>query len=100
MLLNFLSAKMPLTKTFTRLPNGEIDKSAYPLVRNFTSHEAEVHTPKDFHDALVAHAAHGHCLLKGRLKRTLVNEPRAGTTDPLESAKITVSMRSRAWKSP
>lgn len=85
MLLNFLSAKMPLTKTFTRLPNGEIDKSAYPLVRNFTSHEVAVHTPKDFHDALVAQASHGHCLLKGRLKRTLVNEPRAGTTDPLEA---------------
>lgn len=85
MLLNFLSAKMPLTKTFTSLPNGEVDKSAYPLVRNFTSHEAEVHTPEDFYKLLVAHAAHGHCLLKGRLKQTLINEPRAGMTDPIEA---------------
>jgi hypothetical protein len=85
MLLNFLSAKVPLTKTFSRLANGELDKSAYPLVRNFTSHEAEVRTPHDFYDALLAHSVHGHCLLKGRLKRQLVGEPRGGTTDPLEA---------------
>lgn len=81
----FLSAKVPLTKSFSRLPSGAIDKSAYPLVKNFTSHEREITTPAEFCEAIKQHAANGHCLLKGKLMRPLVNESRAGATNPLDS---------------
>jgi nucleoside 2-deoxyribosyltransferase len=87
MRLFFLSAAVPLTKSFARLPTGEIEKSAYPLVKNFTSHEETVDNPKMFHAALMQHAAFGHCLLKGQLKRPLVGESRAGTTSPLEPTR-------------
>jgi len=84
MRLFFLAAGLPLTKTFNRLPTGEIEKSAYPLVKNFTSFETNVDNPQMFHVALTAHAERGHCLLKGTLKRALNEEPRAGTTAPLD----------------
>lgn len=87
MRLFFLSAAVPLTKSFARLPTGEIEKSAYPLVKQFTSHEEQIDGPKMFHAALVEHAAFGHCLLKGLLKRPLIAESRAGTTAPLEPTR-------------
>lgn len=83
MRLHFLAAGVPLTKTFQRLPNGHIDKSAYPNVKNFSSIEIEVNTPDEFHAALNANAERGHCLLKGLLTRTLSNESRAGTTNSI-----------------
>lgn len=87
MQIHFLSAKVPLTKTFTRLPSGAIDKSAYPLVKNFTSHDEEIHTPEDFCAAITAHAAQGHSLLKGKLNRALNHESRAGSTNPLDPTR-------------
>lgn len=87
MQIYFLSAKVPLTKTFSRLPSGAIDKSAYPLVKNFTSHEEEVTTPEEFHRVLTTHAARGHSLLKGKLNRTLEGESRAGSTNPLDPTR-------------
>lgn len=81
----FLAAGLPLTKTFTRLPTGEIEKSAYPLVKNFTSFEEWADGPPAFHAALLRHAALGHCLLKGLVKRALVEESRAGSTQPLDT---------------
>lgn len=84
MRLFFLAAPVPLTKSFSRLPTGEIEKSAYPLVKQFTSYEETIDAPLAFHAAMVQHAVFGRCLLKGRLKRALVEESRAGSTAPLE----------------
>lgn len=80
----FLAAGSPLTKTFSRQPDGSIEKSAYPLVKNFTSTEMEVATPDDFFLAIRDKAAQGQCLLKGLLSRPLTNESRAGTTSSLD----------------
>jgi hypothetical protein len=74
----FLEAKVPLTKTFR--PDGTSDQ--YPLISKFTSTEVSVETIEQFYDALVEHSQKGHCLLKGALSRPLVNESRAGSTDP------------------
>jgi hypothetical protein len=74
----FLEAKVPLTKTFR--PDGTSDQ--YPLISKFTSSEVSVASIEDLYDALVAHSQKGHCLLKGALSRPLVNESRAGATDP------------------
>lgn len=79
----FLEADRPLTKTFT-LQNGTIDKSSYPIVRDFTSHEEDVESIEDFYNAITRHAELGHCLLKGQLSRRLDNESRAGTTSNLD----------------
>jgi len=76
----FLSADVPLTKTYRR-KNKQIEKSSYPLVSNFTSYAAKINNLGDFFTALTDHAGLGHCLLKGELNRPLVHEPRAGSTD-------------------
>jgi len=78
--LHFLSASVPLTKTIEKLPDGTVLKSPYPNVYNVTSHEEQITDIADFHAAITKHAALGHCLVKGNLTRTLVNESRAGST--------------------
>lgn len=85
--LFFLSAKVPLTKTFTRAASGDIEKSPYPLVKNFTSHSETVTNADQFFAAVHKHAAQGHCLLKGRLHRALVEESRAGSTNALDQTE-------------
>src|SRR5687767_5944926 len=82
--LFFLSAKVPLTKTFTRASNGDIEKSPYPLIKKFTSHQETVETPEDFYAAVQKHALQGHCILKGQLHRPLIDESRAGSTNALD----------------
>ena len=86
MLLNFIEAAdgTPLTKTFFLDGNGKVGTKPYPFVRNFNSHNEEVNSLEEFHDALVKHAQLGRCLVKGRLKTELVNQPRAGETDSYE----------------
>lgn len=79
MKLHFLEASVPLTKTFRRA-GGELTKSSYPLVTDFTSHEVIAADLKAFESALKQHAAQGHCLLKGKLTKPLVEESRAGST--------------------
>lgn len=79
--LNFLSAQKPLTKKFTKLPNGEVEKTSYLNAYEVTSYEEPVHSLDDFYVELRKHADLGHCLLKGQLTRPLVNESRAGSTD-------------------
>lgn len=80
MLVNFLQAPIPLTKSFINLGRAGIEKSPYPNVYAVTSHEEQVTSLNDFHACLNAHAAAGHCLLKGTVGRPLVNESRAGST--------------------
>lgn len=74
--INFLGADLPLTKSVY----ADGSKDAYPLVKNFTSYEEKVKDIKALHAVITAHGDLGHCLLKGKLVRPLVNEPRAGTT--------------------
>lgn len=77
----FLAADTPLTKAFTVLKDGTVEKSSYPLVRNFTSHRHDVNGVEALYKALQQHAPKGHCLLKGTLQKALKNESRAGSTD-------------------
>lgn len=79
--LTFLSADRPLSKSFSRAADGRLTKTAYPFTLNFTSHSVAVPNLASMALALEAHAADGHCLLKGNTTRDLVNEPRAGSTD-------------------
>ena len=78
--LTFLSASMALTKSYTALPDGSIEKSSYPHAYDFTSHPETVNNLTEFHTALVKHSGLGHCLLKGILAKPLVSESRAGST--------------------
>ncbi len=80
MKLNFLEAKMPLTKSFTLGADGKIEKSSYPNAYLFTSHAETCDTLVDFYKTMVSHAKLGHCLLKGMLDKKLVNESRASST--------------------
>lgn len=79
--LYFLSANKPLTKSFYLGKQGEIEKDSYPTVKNFTSHVEEISSLKDMYDALVKHSNLGHCAIKGKLKDTLSQEPRANYTN-------------------
>ena len=80
MQLTFLSASMPLTKSYTKQPDGSVDKSSYPHAYEFTSHTAVVKNLSEFEALLTAHAALGHCLLKGNPSQPLVKQSRAGST--------------------
>lgn len=81
MKLVFLKASIPLTKTFTKTPQG-IEKSSYPNVYEVTSIEEDATTLKDFASLISKHAAEGHCLLKGFIDRPLISQSRAGSTNP------------------
>ena len=80
MLIHFLGAAVPLTKSFSLEKDGSVTKDAYPLVEAVTSYDEEVTTPSEFFKAIKTHADQGHCLLKGLLSRPLVRESRRGTT--------------------
>lgn len=82
----FLEASVPLTKTYTAR-KGEIDKTPYPFVWEFTSHKKTVNNLKSFEQLLKFHAAEGHCLLKGLIHRDLVRESRAGSTTTNEQTE-------------
>lgn len=79
MKLFFLEASVPLTKTYTKTTSG-IKKAPYPMTWEFTSHEESCTNLQQFEHLLKKHADQGHCLIKGELQRTLVNESRAGST--------------------
>lgn len=76
----FLAAREPLVKSF-KLVDGEIEKQQYPAVKHFTSFVERCTSPAEFCKALKDHAAKGHCLIKGKLKRIISDEPRAGLTE-------------------
>jgi hypothetical protein len=77
-----LGADEPLTKLFTKNEDGTIEKTSYPLTKNLTSYEETISTTEDFYQAILHAAESRRCLLKGVLDRPLVNESRAGRTDP------------------
>ena len=78
--IHFLSAETTLNKSFWIDSQGELQKSSYPNVKDFTSHDEPITSLRDLYAALTKHAALGHCAIKGRLHRTLNNESRAGST--------------------
>jgi len=77
----FLSSDTALSKSFWVNKSGELCKSSYPNVRNFTSHEEQITTIQDLHAAIIKHANKGHCLIKGKLNKALDSESRAGSTN-------------------
>lgn len=81
MQITFLSASIPLTKTYTKLPDGSVEKSSYPNVWEVSTCYENVSTLGELKEKIDAHAALGHCLLKGNTLRPLVNESRKDSTD-------------------
>lgn len=79
-MLYFLEASVPLTKTYT-MRAGELIKTPYPMTWEFTSHKHECNDLSTLEALLKIHAAKGHCMIKGELKRDLVRESRAGMTE-------------------
>ena len=81
MLLTFLSASVPLTKTITNT-NGVITKDSYPLQSKFTSNSVEVDSVAKLFEAIKQMSQHKDkpCLLKGTLAQPLVNESRKHST--------------------
>lgn len=71
-----------MTKEYERQPDGSIAKNSYPNVYEVTSIAEPCSNLKDLAASMQRHAKLGHCLVKGELSRPLINESRAGTTDP------------------
>ena len=67
---------LPLSKHFT--PDSV---KPYPLVKAVTSSSYGPSTLSELYELLKDKAADGECLLKGSLKRPLINESRAGKTN-------------------
>ena len=74
--IEFLSSDVPLTKTIR--PTETVP---YPLRKRMTSYTESVDSPGTLHKALSSHAARGHCLLTGRLERSITDESRQGLVD-------------------
>lgn len=81
MKVTFLEASVPLTKSYTKLLDGTIEKSSYPNVWEVSSHAEDVADLKAFEAVINKHAALGHCLLKGNVMRQLTTESRKDSTD-------------------
>jgi hypothetical protein len=81
----FLQTAQPLTKTFSKLPDGSVEKTPYPNIFNVTSVEEVVKNTADLALVLDRHATAGDCLVKGLLHRKLVNESRAGSTNTADT---------------
>ena len=77
----FLSAVMPLTKSYALQPDGTVLKSSYPHAYEFTSHNEQCPDLPTLLRAINTHAANGHCMLKGEIKTPLVSQSRAGSTN-------------------
>lgn len=87
MRLTFLAASMPLTKSYTKQPDGSISKSSYPHAYEFTSSFEDITNLHQFELHLIRHAEQGHCLLKGSIAKPLVNESRAGSTNTQDTTQ-------------
>ncbi len=99
--INFLASDVALGKSFWLNSQGELCKSSYPNVRDFTSTTVTCSTIKDFHAALVKHAAQGMCLLKGTLHKELNGESRAGATKSDDTTSwICLDLDGAPFKSP
>ena len=85
----FLKAKQKLVKEITT--EGT---KPYPLAKNFTSEHYTIEPNKkgfdNFYELLHTHAAAGHALHKGDLKKKLKNESRALMTDRTAATQLLV----------
>jgi hypothetical protein len=89
--ITFLEATngLPLSKHYKK---GSGFKP-YPHVKAVTSHRYDVNVDtglEDFESLIREHSSKGHCLMKGSLKRDLVNESRAGQTNRTELTNLLV----------
>ena len=66
----------------------------YPHVKAVTSHQHVIHPTDDglvqLEQLIKDHAAAGHCMLKGDIKRDIIDESRAGLTDRLALSNLLV----------
>ena len=85
----FLEADLPLVKTYKPKNKAatQFEKTQYPLVKYFTSHEEDVTAIEHLYKAIKYHSANGHCLLKGTLQNPLNNESRAGSTSAFDETQ-------------
>ena len=85
----FLKAKQKLVKEITT--EGT---KPYPLAKNFTSEHHTIEPNQkgfnEFYELLQKHAAAGHALHKGDLKKKLKNESRALMTDRTAATQLLV----------
>lgn len=84
----FLSAASPLTKTFSIDADGNLQKTGHPRIVEVTSWQHDFETIDDLYNLLLVHAEQGNCFLKGNVTRRLVEETRAGSTDPNEPTRV------------
>jgi hypothetical protein len=80
----------------------------YPHVKKVTSHEHVI--PNDsaglamFEKHLIDHGKSGHCMMKGKLKRKIENESRAGKTDRVAYSDLLVldvdGLKLPGWDKP
>ncbi len=79
MILTFLSAAVPLSKTLTYAAHTDsYTTSAYPMVKKVTSHEVTVPDLFSFGEAIIEQGLLRRCLMFGTLDRPLSDESRAG----------------------
>lgn len=90
MILTFLAADRPLTKTYKKNPDGSIEATSYPNAYAFTSRQVSVSSLQQLATAIELAGKNGECLLKGLVQRPLVSESRAGSTDPTQLTDIAV----------
>ena len=90
MILNFLAASVPLTKSYSKDPAGTISKTPYPFIWEVTSDSVQCSTLLQLATLLKAKAVLGHSLLKGNIARPLVSESRAGSTNATDTTEYLV----------
>ena len=81
MKLTFLNATVALTKTYSKLPDGTVEKSSYPNVWEVSSVIEDCPDLRTMESLINKHANIGNCLLKGMVTRPLMSESRKDSTD-------------------
>jgi len=80
--LVFLAADKPITKRYEKNAKSELIKHPYPFVYEVTSQIETIESIEKMHEAIERHSQQNDCLLKGMINRPLVEESRAGSTNP------------------
>jgi hypothetical protein len=70
--------------------DGENKFTPYPHVKKVNSYQYDVASIDELYSSVVDNAAIGNCLLKGNLKRELVEESRAGASDKASPSGLLV----------
>lgn len=83
----FLTAPTSLTKSYAYNTNGDLVKTPYPFVWEFTSTTESVSTLVQLEPLMQKYARQGACMLKGAIHKPLVNESRAGSTTAIDTTE-------------